>query len=84
MNIQVAPQLSSVDSSDESPSHLQIGRELVRQHGALASRTTYGDGTRETLLDFTDTEPASLAFVAMPHSGAKWASFTLTVEPIMP
>lgn len=51
---------------------------------ALNTRTTSGDGTWNAYLDFGDTEPGSLVLVAMPHSGAKWTSFTLTVEPIAP
>ena len=51
---------------------------------ALNTRTTSGDGTWNAYLDFADTEPGNLVLVAMPHSGAKWTSFTLTVEPIVP
>ena len=51
---------------------------------ALASRATTGDGSWEAPLDFTAAEPTSLVFVAMPHSGAKWTSFSVTVEPVLP
>ena len=51
---------------------------------ALGTRTTSGYGTWNAHLDFAGTEPGSLVLVAMPHSGAKWSSFTITVEPVSP
>lgn len=51
---------------------------------ALESRTTSGGDTWEAQLNLAGTEPRSLVFVAMPHSGAKWTSFTVTVAPVAP